>query len=155
MPVPFTSPRACSPPHRPAKQASTDAARAAYLSSVFVRAGRAEFSRAEAGIVGAQGTDSAETRASRRGSKPDSTDATTVTSAAVAATSVAVLSGLTFKGQFLRLVLWEAAGSSDNPGRQVGGGRAKHVENSMRVNISERQPGTIPTPPTTVPLRCR
>lgn len=96
-------------------QASTEAARTGYLSSVFVRAGRAEFSRAKPETAGADETD--RSRSSRTGPS----DATLAAGTAVVAPAKAVLSGLTFKGQFLRLVLWEAAGSSDNPGRQVGG----------------------------------
>lgn len=92
-----------------------EAARAGYLSSVFVRAGRAEFSRAKPETVGSNGTDFSRTEGLRRDSETGPTDATVVV-----APPIAVLSGLTFKGQFLRLVLWEAAGSRDNPGRQVG-----------------------------------
>jgi len=44
-----------------------------------------------------------------------------------------MLSGLTFKGQFIRLVLWEAAGSSDNPGRQVRATNTYDVSHLMKA----------------------
>eukprot|EP00903_Cladosiphon_okamuranus_P009667 g9198.t1 len=107
-----TLPQGIDQRHNGSTSAATDAARTAYLSSVFVRAGRAEFSPTNTGVTGAHGIDSSRTEESRQKSMAHPTDSATVTP------SVAVLSGLTFKGQFLRLVLWEALGSRDNPGRQ-------------------------------------
>lgn len=91
------------------RQESMDVARTAYLSSVFVRTDRTHFSHEVAGklLNGNIGQTSTETSSKHSrtssGSKFPS----------------AVLSGLSFKAQFLRLVLWEAAGCYDNPGRQV------------------------------------
>lgn len=111
-------------------QASTDAGRAGYLSSVFVRIGRAEFSfRSEDPC---QATPEENPRGRSKSSERElSFRKTSRGSGAMASRasfsslsspqSMAVLSGLTFKGQFLRLVLWEAQGNSVNPGRQVGG----------------------------------
>eukprot|EP00752_Nemacystus_decipiens_P001703 g1649.t1 len=125
--------------HNGSTSASTEAARRAYLSSVFVRAGRAEFSIVKPETVNTNGTGSPLQR-SRRNSKTGPTDAAMAAGIATMAPSVAVLSGLTFKGQFLRLVLWEAAGSSDNPGRQVS---VTQIQVSGCL-LSNEQPSRLP-----------
>lgn len=110
---------------------------------MFVRAGGAEFFRAKTDIAEANGIGSSRSEGSRQSSETGATDAAVVAAAGAAAVgpSVAVVSGLTFKGQFLRLVLWEAAGSSDNPGRQVGGRRILYgVSGSLICQRNQNTP---------------